>query len=148
MFSKALAASVLTVALAAPIGALGLPPQSPAVAASAAAPASRFADLTGQYRNSNEPDVVTSVYSDGGKLYLEQERLAPIELVPTGAADTFTAGENGHASFTRDASGLVADLHTSGLDHGGSDAEHIATRFSSAPAPALIIPASTPAKRS
>ena len=45
-----------------------------------ALPAGRVNEYVGQYRDTTEPDVVSSVYLDGDKLFIEGEREPRIEL--------------------------------------------------------------------
>jgi uncharacterized protein len=64
----------------------------------------------GQYRSVSDPDYVTSVYVDDGRLYQERERAARQELIAK-VADRFTReGMVSDFIFLRDAAGQVASL--------------------------------------
>ncbi len=84
--------------------------------------APQLAEYVGQYRAVDDPDTVTSVYLDGGKLYEESERTARLELIPdgSGATDTFNFAESHmgmHLVFEREA-GAVTGLKMVSLQGG------------------------------
>jgi putative CocE/NonD family hydrolase len=73
-----------------------------------APPAADPAQYVGQYRRASDPDVVMSVYREGGRLYEDREGRQPRELVADRAADRFNvAGMSSHMEFERDAAGVV-----------------------------------------
>jgi putative CocE/NonD family hydrolase len=62
--------------------------------------------VTGQYKNTAEPDLIVVVYREAGKLYEEGERTARVELIAR-SKDHFSADPGGSFVFTRDTSGQV-----------------------------------------
>ncbi len=75
-----------------------------------AQPAGKMGDYVGLYRPASEPDAVSSVYVDGGKLYAEGERSAPSELTAS-SADQFQVADTGQRfTFVRDAAGKVTGV--------------------------------------
>jgi uncharacterized protein len=83
------------------------------VNALAATPAAQPADdpaikaVEGQYKNTDEPDVLMVVYDDGGKLYAEGERTARVELSLRSKDHFATSPVAGTVVFSRDSSGKV-----------------------------------------
>jgi len=63
----------------------------------------------GQYHETSEPDVVSSIYRDGSRLYEESEQAERVELRPQ-SIDRFLAGDM-QIVFVRDARGKVAALN-------------------------------------
>src|ERR1700738_3874146 len=63
--------------------------------------------LTGQYKDTAEPDLIVVVYREAGKLYEEGERSQRVELVARSKDHFSTAPAAGSYVFTRDASGKV-----------------------------------------
>jgi uncharacterized protein len=86
-------------------------------------------EYVGEYRETAEPDVVDSVYREGGKLYLEGARAAKVELQAESVDHFF--GREMRVVFVRDAAGKVSGL-TSIVGGGrqGGGAERIEVRFS------------------
>ena len=73
----------------------------------------------GQYRGLSNPDFVTSVYLEGGRLYEESEQTPRQELTPDGPAGRFRMGLAAqHFVFVRDDAGAVTGLKMV-LDRGG-----------------------------
>jgi putative CocE/NonD family hydrolase len=92
-------------------------------------PASRLAEYAGQYRDAVEPDVVSSVYVEGGRLFIEGERTARVEL-RVELSDRFVAGDV-PVVFVRDAAGKVSGLKSAyGSFRSGADTEQTEERFS------------------
>src|SRR5690348_2469183 len=89
-------------------------------------PSNKLAEYAGEYREASEPDIPVSVYVDGGKLYVEAERMARSELQPESADHFFSSGSELRADFTRNASGHVTSLK---LSYGPNFAEDL-ERFS------------------
>jgi putative CocE/NonD family hydrolase len=83
-------------------------------------PASKLDEYVGQYRNVTEPDVVSSVYREGDKLYMEGERSQRVELQAESADQFVSRGLR--VMFVRDAAGKVSGLTSSfeGGRRGGS----------------------------
>jgi uncharacterized protein len=71
-------------------------------------PTGQLDEYVGQYRETVEPDVVDSVYREGDKLYLENERLARVALEADSADHFFSHGFR--LTFGRDAAGKVSRL--------------------------------------
>jgi len=71
--------------------------------------APKLAEYVGQYRWGSDPDVVMSVYLDGGHLYEEREGLERQEMLRSAAGtDQFQIASRGtHLIFLRDAAGAV-----------------------------------------
>jgi uncharacterized protein len=90
-------------------------------------PAGKLDEYVGQYRETEEPDVVNSVYREGDKLYIEGERSPRIELRAE-SVDHFSA-HGLRVAFVRDASGKVSALTGIG-GRGGAGAEVSEVRFS------------------
>jgi putative CocE/NonD family hydrolase len=83
--------------------------------------ASKLDEYMGQYRDEVEPDVLSSVYREGDKLYIEGERLQRYELQAE-SADHFSA-HGVHVVFVRDAAGKVSGLTTTSGERGVSRTE-------------------------
>jgi uncharacterized protein len=92
-------------------------------------PASKLDEYVGEYRETAEPDVVDSVYREGGKLYIEGARAAKVELQAE-SVDHFFVREI-RVVFVRDAAGKVSGL-TSIVGGGrrGGEVERSEVRFS------------------
>ena len=90
-------------------------------------PAGKLDEYVGQYRETEEPDVVNSVYREGDKLFIEGERSARVELQAE-SADHFSA-RGLRVVFVRDASGKVSGLKGFG-GRGGAGTEVSEVRFS------------------
>ena len=86
-------------------------------------------EYVGQYRETAEPDVVDSVYREGGKLYIEGARAAKVELQAESVDHFF--GREMRVVFVRDAAGKVSGL-TSIVGGGrqGGGAKRSEVRFS------------------
>src|SRR5271169_267507 len=54
--------------------------------------------LVGQYRYSDEPDIVISFWRDGSRFYLESERRPPLELFAD--SENHFLGKSGHPDYT------------------------------------------------
>ena len=97
----------LTLFLFAPI--LVSPAQNSAQAAAQAQSAEtaigQLEALTGEYTNQVEPDTLLSFYVLNGKLYIESERLVPIELKPVSAGKFAFPDSKETLRFTLDAEG-------------------------------------------
>ncbi len=93
-----------------------------------AVPSSKLDEYVGQYREAEEPDVVTSVYREGEKLFVEGERSPRIELQAE-SVDHFSA-RGLRVVFVRDASGKVSSLIGSLRGRGGAGTEVKEVRFS------------------
>jgi uncharacterized protein len=65
-------------------------------------------EYVGQYRDETEPDVLSSVYREGDKLYIEGERSARYELRAESVDHFFAKGLR--VVFVRDATGKVSGL--------------------------------------
>jgi putative CocE/NonD family hydrolase len=81
--------------------------------------------VTGQYKNTEEPDVLIVVYRDTGKLYAEGERTLRLELSPRSKDHFSTSPVAGSFIFSRDANGKVNGFlqKTSGDWPGAAEAE-------------------------
>jgi putative CocE/NonD family hydrolase len=90
---------------------------------------SKMAEYVGQYRDETEPEVMTSVYVDGGGLYMEGERSARVELRAV-SPDHFFEG-NQEVVFLRDAGGRVTGWKSVG--DGGGRRGGVEVRFSDKP---------------
>jgi putative CocE/NonD family hydrolase len=95
-------------------------------------PATTLSEYVGQYRSADEPDVVTAVNLDGGKLFVEGERTARVELLAESQDHFFVAGATGlQVVFVRDSSGKVTALKTTyGGGRRGPSGERTLERFS------------------
>jgi uncharacterized protein len=91
-------------------------------------PSNKLDEYVGQYREAEEPDVVTSVYREGDKLFVEGERSPRIELQAE-SVDHFSA-RGFRVVFVRDASGKVSSLIGSLGGRGGAGTEVKEVRFS------------------
>ena len=96
-----------------------------------AQPAGKLNDYVGMYRPASEPDAVSSIYVDGGKLYAEGERSAPSELKAS-AADQFQVADTGQRfTFVRDGAGKVTGVKVElrgqerVLEHFSADAKRL-----------------------
>jgi uncharacterized protein len=90
-------------------------------------PAGKLDEYVGQYRETEELDVVNSVYREGDKLFIEGERSPRVEL-RSESVDHFSA-HGLRVVFVRDASGKVSGLTGIG-GRGGPGAEVSEVRFS------------------
>ena len=108
------------------LGAQGV--QSPEKMHAIALPAGRLDEYVGQYRETSEPDVVSSVYRDGDKLFIEGERTPRFELRAE-SADHFGAREL-RVVFVRDAAGKVSGLTSTFAERGDRSVETKEERFS------------------
>ncbi|MEO6981523.1 MAG: CocE/NonD family hydrolase, partial [Edaphobacter sp.] len=125
---------VLAGALLACVGALGALraqepvrlTENPAAAVSTAGELGQYAGL---YRDAAEPDVVSSVSVDSGRLFIETERAARVELQEV-SEDHFSAGDV-PVVFVRDGAGKVSGLKSAyGSFSRNPDPEQIEERFS------------------
>jgi putative CocE/NonD family hydrolase len=79
--------------------------------AQAAARPVDFGQYVGQYRWNSDPDVVTSVYREAGKLYEEREGQQRRQLIPDAVGDRFDVPAiSSHIAFLRGADGSVIGL--------------------------------------
>jgi uncharacterized protein len=92
----------------------------------AVASAQGLESYAGQYRDAAEPEVVSSVYVEGGRLWIEAERTARAELHET-SPDHFVADET-PVVFVRDGAGKVSGLKSTYGGFGRSS-EQIVKRF-------------------
>jgi uncharacterized protein len=109
------------------LGAQGTVQKSDASKA-AVLPASKLDEYVGQYRDQTEPDVVSSVYREGDKLYIEGERAQRVELQAE-SADHFSAGGS-QVVFARSGAGKVSGLTSSFGGRRGAGVERSEERFS------------------
>src|SRR6185312_8197515 len=93
----------------------------------AAASAQGLEGYAGQYRDAAEPEVVSSVYVEDGRLWIEGERTARAELREA-SPDHFIAGET-PVVFVRDGVGKVSGLKSTFGGFGRSSGQ-IVERFS------------------
>ena len=98
-----------------------------AAAAQGAGP-KKFDEYVGRYRGTEEPDYVFAVTTEGGKLYDETDRLAPIELVPESGDNFLHPDGKTRWTFKRDASGKVTGISTGPVNGEGQRWELV--RFS------------------
>ncbi|WP_263384045.1 CocE/NonD family hydrolase [Granulicella arctica] len=70
-------------------------------------PAGKLAEYVGTYHVNTEPDVLISIYVEGGKLYLEGERSPRVELQASAPDHLFWAANPAGIDFVRDSSGKV-----------------------------------------
>jgi uncharacterized protein len=91
-------------------------------------PAAKLDEYVGQYREAAEPDVVSSVYREGDKLYVEGERSSRIELQAE-SVDHFAAS-GVRVVFARGASGKVSGLTGSFGGRRGAGVDVTEERFS------------------
>jgi len=91
-------------------------------------PSSALDAYLGQYREASEPDIPTSVYREGDKLYVEGERMARSELRAESADHFFAPGSPMRVEFVRDSSGKVTSLKMAY----GPDFKETMERFSDA----------------
>src|ERR1700722_2322812 len=82
-------------------------------------------EYAGQYRAAIEPDVVNSVYREGGSLFVEGERWPRVELKAESADHFFVSDSPLRAEFVRDADGKVSGLKMSF----GAGGERLLDRF-------------------
>ncbi len=85
----------------------------------ATASVSKLADYVGQYRETEEPDVVGSVYIEGNKLYIEGKRSPRVELQEE-SVDHFAA-HGLKVVFVRNSTGKVSGLRSSYGGRGGDE---------------------------
>ncbi|HTD95965.1 MAG TPA: CocE/NonD family hydrolase [Edaphobacter sp.] len=102
--------------------------ETPAKHAGTKLSAGKLDEYVGQYREAAEPDVVSSVYREGDKLYIEGERSARVELRPD-SADNFLEGDV-RVVFLRDGSGKVSGLKGAVSGRRGGGVEKTEERFS------------------
>jgi len=103
--------SAFLMASAGVLGAQEAAQKSDASKAAVLLPASKLDEYVGQYRNATEPDVVSSVYREGDKLYMEGERSQRVELQAESADQFVSRGLR--VMFVRDAAGKVSGLTSS-----------------------------------
>ncbi len=85
-----------------------------------------LAGVVGLYQDTGEPDVMTSIYREGGHLYEEGERTPRMELIPA-SRDRFATEKSLVFEVVRDASGRVTGMKvTPGKDASGG--AHTLTR--------------------
>jgi hypothetical protein len=104
-------ALALTVFCALPFAAQSKPdeakaPEKPEVQLTAA----QLEAVSGSYADAKEPDQPASFYVRDGKLYVENDRFAPIALKATSAVDFEAVPYKEHFQFTLDASGHATEL--------------------------------------
>jgi uncharacterized protein len=86
-------------------------PVASTVAHAAPASLAKLDAYVGLYRVEGEPEIVNSVYEDGGHLYMESARSARVEL-KAGSNDHFSISDTGQdLNFVRDDSGKVTGLN-------------------------------------
>ena len=102
---------------------MALRPVDPTVVAVSA---NKLDEYAGQYRAAAEPDVVDSVYREGGSLFVEGERWPRTELKAESADHFFVSGSSLRVEFVRDAAGKVSGLKMSF----GAGGERQLVRFS------------------
>jgi putative CocE/NonD family hydrolase len=91
--------------------------QAPASSQNAAPTAAQLETLSGEYTNAVEPDTPLSVYAQDGKLFVETERNAPVELTPDSAVEFSHRGSQTTYRFTLDAAGHpISLIHSSEPD--------------------------------
>jgi len=90
-------------------------------------PAATLEQYVGQYRIADEPEVVDSVYVENGRLFVEGERSAKVELKAELPDHFFVAGSPVRIVFARDAAGRVTELTRSAEPYAGP---HRMERFS------------------
>jgi uncharacterized protein len=93
-----------------------------------ALPTGRVNEYVGQYRDTTEPDLVSSVYRDGDKLFVEGEREPRVELQAESADHFFARGLR--VAFMRDAEGKVSGLTSTFGERGDRSVERKEARFS------------------
>jgi putative CocE/NonD family hydrolase len=91
-------------------------------------PAATLDQYVGEYREAAEPDVVSSVYREGNKLYVEGERSPRVELEAESVDHFFSQGMR--VVFVRDAGGKVSGLTSTSAGRDGSEMERSEQRFS------------------
>jgi uncharacterized protein len=93
-----------------------------------ALPAATLDQYVGEYREAAEPDVLTSVYRDGDKLFVEGERSPRVELEAE-SVDHFSS-HGMRVVFVRDVAGKVSGLTSRFAGRGGVEVERSDVRFS------------------
>src|ERR1700753_745523 len=91
-------------------------------------PTGKLDEYVGQYRDGVEPDVLSSVYRESGKLYIEGERSPRYELQAESADHFFAQGLR--IVFSRDAAGKVSGLVSTVGDRRDRVVEKREARFS------------------
>jgi putative CocE/NonD family hydrolase len=91
-----------------------------------------LAEYVGQYRSAEEPEVVSAVNVDGGRLTVEGERSPKLELQADGKDQFAVEGAQTRLSFVRGADGKVSGLTITGGGHQGGASVRSLTRFSAA----------------
>jgi putative CocE/NonD family hydrolase len=91
-------------------------------------PAVKLDEYVGQYRDEVEPDVVSSVYREGGKLYIEGARWERLEI-QADSTDHFNAPRL-RVVFARNAAGKVSGLASTFGELGERGVETKEERFS------------------
>ena len=87
-----------------------------------------FDDYVGQYRATDNPELVISIYADSGRQWMQPTDNPRFELVAAGA-DTFDVPTIKHRlAFTRDAAGRVAGLRVRSGDYDHPIAPRISDR--------------------
>ncbi|GGG80414.1 CocE/NonD family hydrolase [Edaphobacter dinghuensis] len=84
--------------------------QKPADPVAVTLRAAALDQYVGLYHGSEEPDAVDSVYREGDKLYIENERKPRAELRAEGVDRFFAVGTLLHMQFVRDAGGKVTGV--------------------------------------
>ncbi|MGD0901856.1 MAG: CocE/NonD family hydrolase [Terracidiphilus sp.] len=93
------------------------PAQAPVPAQSAAPAAAQLEALSGEYTDPVEPDTPLSFYAQDGKLFVETERNAPVELKPDSALEFRHTESKTAYRFTVDAAGQgISLVHSSEPD--------------------------------
>jgi putative CocE/NonD family hydrolase len=90
--------------------------------------AGKLDEYVGEYREAYEPDVVSSVYREGEKLYVEGERSPRVELEAESVDHFFSHGLR--VVFVRDAAGKVSGLKSTVVEGRGDGVERSEGRFS------------------
>jgi putative CocE/NonD family hydrolase len=93
-------------------------------------PVGALDEYVGQYRDEVEPDVVSSVYREGDRLYIEGERWARLELQAESADHFYAKGLR--VVFARSAAGKVSGLTSTFGERGERGVETKEERFSQA----------------
>ena len=76
-------------------------------------PADKLVDYVGQYRPTDEPDVIAAINRDGDNLFIEGERSPVTRIVPDAPDHFFIPGAPARLTFNRDASGKVISFSIS-----------------------------------
>jgi putative CocE/NonD family hydrolase len=104
-------------------------PSAPAASAASHAESTRpFDDYAGQYRATDNPELVISIYADSGRQWMQPTDNPRFELVAAGA-DTFDVPTIKHRlAFSRDAAGRVTGLRVRSGDYGHPIAPRVSDR--------------------